>query len=96
VTLLDPEVVLRSDPAAVLMGSAAEVIGAHQVAQTFAGRARAARSADLDGVPGAIWMVGGQPKVAFDFTVRDGRIVSIDLLADSEVLEGMDIATVEN
>jgi RNA polymerase sigma factor (sigma-70 family) len=84
--LLDPDVVLRADPAAVRTGAAAEARGAAAVAGPFSGRARAARPALVDGAPGAVWAPGGRPRVAFAFTVADGRILAIDLLADPEHL----------
>lgn len=42
VALLDPDIVLEADTAAVQMGSAVEVVGATVVAHTFSGRALAA------------------------------------------------------
>ncbi|MGH7460911.1 MAG: sigma-70 family RNA polymerase sigma factor, partial [Longimicrobiales bacterium] len=47
--LLDPDVVLRADAAAVLSGAEEEVLGAAAVARTFAGRASAAQPALIDG-----------------------------------------------
>jgi RNA polymerase sigma-70 factor (ECF subfamily) len=81
-TLLDPDVVLRADPAAVQMGAAPEVRGAADVAATFAGRAQVARPALVNGAVGAVWAPGGQPRVVFGFTIRGGKIVALDLLAD--------------
>ena len=86
VALLDPEVVLRADRAAVRAGASEEVRGVAAVAGTFSGRARAARPALVDGAPGAVWAPGGRPRVAFGFTVTSGRIVRVDLLADPERL----------
>ncbi len=63
--VLDPEVVLRADPAAVQMGAAAEVRGAQAVADTFKGRARAAQPALVNGAVGLVWYTGGQPHVVF-------------------------------
>src|SRR2546423_13270852 len=40
----------------------------------------------VDGAPGAVWAAGGRPRVVFSFTVTGGKIVAIDLLADSERL----------
>ena len=80
--LLDPDVVVRADAAAVRSGADREVRGAAAVAGTFAGRARAARAALIDGVPGLVWSQGGEPRVVFGFTIRDGRITRIDLIAD--------------
>lgn len=84
--LLDPDVVARADATAVRMGSTAEVRGAGDVAETFAGRARAARATLVDGVAGLVWSRGGVPQVVFDFTVVEGRVVAIDLLADPDLL----------
>src|SRR5213594_1115757 len=50
-SLLDPDVVLRADDAAVLIGAGREVRGAQEVARTFAGRARVAQPALVDGAP---------------------------------------------
>ena len=80
--LLDPSVVARADAAAVAAGAAPEVRGAAEVATTFAGRARAARPALVDGLVGLAWAPGGHPRVVFDFTTENGRIVAIDLIAD--------------
>lgn len=90
--LLDPDAVLRADAAAVLMGAAAETRGAKDVATTFAGRAQFARAALVDGVVHAVWAAGGRARVVFAFTITDGRITGIDLIADAERLGRMDIA----
>jgi RNA polymerase sigma-70 factor (ECF subfamily) len=82
--LLDPDVRLRADAAAVLAGATAEVNGATAVAETFKGRARVARLASIDGRPGAVWAPGGTPRVVFIFDIEDERIVSIDLVASAE------------
>jgi RNA polymerase sigma factor (sigma-70 family) len=84
--LLDPGAVVRADAAAVTMGSQELVSGAHSVAETFTGRAIAARSAVIDGAPGAAWVQAGQTRVAFGFTLVDGLITEIELLADPDVL----------
>jgi RNA polymerase sigma-70 factor, ECF subfamily len=77
--LLDPEVVLRADSAAVRAAAAmqargapalsSEVRGAQAVAMTFKGRAAAAQPALVNGAPGAVWAPGGQPRVVFGFTI---------------------------
>jgi hypothetical protein len=53
--LLDPDVVLRADPAAVRAGATREVRGAAAVADTFSGRARFAQPALVNGAVGAVW-----------------------------------------
>jgi RNA polymerase sigma factor (sigma-70 family) len=89
--LLDPGVVLRADDAAVLAGAEREARGARAVADTFSGRALAARPALLDGVAGAVWASGGRPRIVFDFTIAHGKIVEIDLIADPERLGRLDL-----
>jgi hypothetical protein len=59
------------------------------VAGSFSGRAIRARPALVDGAAGAVWAPGGRPRVVFGFTIADGRIVAIDLLADPERLDAM-------
>jgi RNA polymerase sigma-70 factor (ECF subfamily) len=93
--VLDPDVVLRADPAAVLMGSSREIRGAAAVAESFAGRARAARPALVDGAPAAVWAPGGQPRVVFGFRITAGRIVGIEVLADPERLHQLDVAILD-
>ena len=60
--LLDPGAAVRADGAAVQMGSEALVTGARSVAETFAGRARAARPALIDGGAGAAWCTTARPR----------------------------------
>lgn len=93
--LLHPEAVLRSDAVAARMGAAAEVRGATAVAQFLSGRARAARLVLVDGTPGAVWSLRGRPKVVFAFSVEDGVVTAIDLLADPERLAALDLQSLE-
>jgi RNA polymerase sigma-70 factor, ECF subfamily len=95
VTLLDPDVVLVADNAAVQMGSPEELRGAAAVAGMFSGRAQAARPALVDGVAGVVWAVGGRPKVVWDFTIVDGKVVHIDMLAAPERLGALDLTMVD-
>ena len=99
--LLDPDVVLRADAAAVL-GSAAkqaegapklapEVHGAAAVADTFAGRARQAQPALLDGAVGAVWAPGGTPRAAFAFMIADDRIVGIEIIVEPARLAEIEV-----
>ena len=89
--VLDPEVTLRADAAAVAIGTNKEVRGIDAVAEFFTGKAQAARRAEIDGVAGAVWAPGGTPKVAFVFKFADGKITSIDLVADSASLDAFDL-----
>jgi hypothetical protein len=94
--VLDPDVVVRADRSAVQAGTSAEVRGAAEVAGTFAGRSRLAQPALVDGAVGAVWAPGGQPRVVFGFTITHGRIVAIDILADPERLDQLDLAVLDD
>lgn len=94
--VLDPDVALRADEAALRMGArtgwlTSELHGARAVAEQFAGRAQAAQLALIDGAPGLVWAPGGIPRVAFGFTVRNGKVAEIELTADTERLSRLRI-----
>jgi RNA polymerase sigma-70 factor (ECF subfamily) len=93
---LDPDVVLRADPAVVATGASPEVRGATAVAGQFAGRARFAQLALVDGAVGAVWAPGGTPRVVFGFTIARGKIVAIDLIADPTRLSQMALSVLDN
>ena len=90
--LLDPDVVLRADHAAVHAGASREVRGAAAVVGTFSGRARFAQPALVNGAVGAVWAPRGRPRVVFGFTITRGKIVEIDILADPTRLRQLDLA----
>jgi len=95
--LLDPDIVLRADEAAVATGNiAAEVRGAKAVAETFAGRAAAAQPALVDGAVGLTWAPGGKPRAVFDLTIAGGRIVAIELILDREQVEALDVVLLQD
>jgi len=97
--LLDPDVVLRADRAVVAAPRASlgpTTIGATAVAKTFSGRAQGAQIALVDGTVGAVWASGGKPRVVFDFTIVSGKIVAIDLLADPDQLQQLDVEILDD
>ncbi len=93
--LLDPDVVLHADDAAARTGAPTGLRGARTVAETFAGRARQARPALVDGVPALVWAPGGVPRVVFSFTITDGRIVAVDTSADPVRLAQLDVVLLD-
>ena len=95
VAVLDPDIVLRADPAAVQMGSAQEVRGATAVAQVFSGRALGAQPALVDGIVGVAWAPGGSAKVVWDITITDDRITRIDMVADADSLGELDLVLLD-
>jgi Sigma-70, region 4 len=88
--LLHPDAVLHADDRAMCDG-AREIRGAPAVAQAFAGRPQPACRVLLDGFAGAAWPVGARPEEVVGFTVVDGRIEEIELLADPEVVARLDL-----
>jgi RNA polymerase sigma factor (sigma-70 family) len=94
VAVLDPEVVLHVDRGALRPGVPREVRGAEAVAaqaRLFAHRARHARPALVNGGAGFVVFEGGEPVVVTGFTIADGKIVEIDILADPERLRALDL-----
>jgi RNA polymerase sigma-70 factor (ECF subfamily) len=91
VALLHPDVVLRADDRAVRMGSPEITHGPRPVATMFSGRALAAAPALVDGAIGMVWAVEGRPRVVWDFTVVDGVIVGIDMIADPARLARLEV-----
>jgi RNA polymerase sigma-70 factor, ECF subfamily len=91
-TLLDPEVVLRADQAAVAAGSHEEIRGAAAVAKQFLGRAQNARPALVNGAVGAVVVRRGRLFLTVAITVKDGKIVEISAVADPERLRQLTLA----
>lgn len=99
--VLDPDVVLRADNTAVQLAVARRAAGAPElapeahgadvVARTFSGRAAAAQPALVNGAAGLVWAPGGRPRTVFGFTIKGGKIVAIDLIADHERLRQLDV-----
>jgi RNA polymerase sigma-70 factor (ECF subfamily) len=104
--VLDPDVVLRVDRASLDASEAGrakgapilapEIRGAAAVAKIFSGRAQAAQPAFVDGAAALVWSFGGQPRVVFNFTIADGKVIQIDQIADPERLGQFDIVLVDN
>jgi RNA polymerase sigma factor (sigma-70 family) len=102
--VLDPNVVLRADAAAVAASLARvssgapalapEIHGSQAVANTFKGRAQAAQLALIAGDVGLVFAPGGRPAVVFEFVVENGRIVEISLIADAESIASLDLTIV--
>ena len=98
IAVLDPDVVLTSDAAAVPSGVARTVRGAQAVARgarAAAMRSRYGRLALVNGVPGLVMAPGGRLVVALAFTFAEDRITGIDVIADAERLAALDIALLD-
>ena len=96
--VLDPEVVLHSDGGAARPGLTTLVRGARTVAgQAMAFRqfAETATRVLVNGVPGGVaWSPDGSPFSVVALTVKGGRIVAIDILADPDRLGELDLTVV--
>jgi hypothetical protein len=93
--LLDADVTLRADDAAMRIGAPRAIHGAAAVATRSLRGARAAQLALVDGALGLVWAPGGSPWMVFEFTITDGTIVAIDLVADPERIRQLDIVIVD-
>jgi len=98
--VLDPDVVARADRAAAPAGASREVRGARAVAEqalSFSRFARSARPALVNGAAGVVaWAPDGRPFSVMGFTVRDGKIVAIDILVDPERLRQLDLTALDD
>jgi RNA polymerase sigma-70 factor (ECF subfamily) len=90
--VLDPKVEFRADATAARMGGPARLDGAERVARVFSGRAQAAKVALVDGNVGFVVAPKGKLLLAMRVKVMDGRIGSIQVIADPAGLAGLDIA----
>jgi RNA polymerase sigma factor (sigma-70 family) len=97
VAMLDPDVVLRADVGGVPAGASREVRGAPAVADqalTVSQFAPFARPALVNGAAGVVVAPRGRPYSVMGFTVRGGKIVEIDILADPARLRQLDLLAV--
>lgn len=93
--VLDPDVRFRADAAAQRLGSLAEIHGAAAVAETFKGRAQAARPALVDGALGLAVILGGQLRVVLRLTISDERIRAMEAVSDTEAIATLDVEVLE-
>jgi RNA polymerase sigma-70 factor (ECF subfamily) len=89
--VLDPDVVFRADEAAQRLGSLAEIRGAAAVAETFKGRAQAAKPALVDGELAVAVILGGQLRIVLRLTISGERIAELEAVADAGQIAGFDV-----
>jgi RNA polymerase sigma-70 factor (ECF subfamily) len=95
VAVLDPDVVLRADFGPV--GGSRELHGAAAVAgQAMSYRDVEIRPVLINGVAGIVTFREGQPASVGAFTVRNGKIVELDFLADPERLRLIDLTFLDD
>jgi RNA polymerase sigma-70 factor (ECF subfamily) len=95
VAVLDPDVVLRVDfgPVSRVVRGAAEVAGQ---AASFSQVGLVLRPALVNGAAGGVSTRDGRPFSVGGFTVRGGRIVEIDILADRERVARLDLTALDD
>jgi RNA polymerase sigma-70 factor (ECF subfamily) len=99
VAVLDPDVVLRSDGGPNRPDVNVVVRGAREVASrafTYRRMAPHVRPALINGAAGVVVAPEGEPFSVMAFTVRNGRIVAMDALADPERLRKLDLAVLDD
>jgi RNA polymerase sigma-70 factor (ECF subfamily) len=99
VAVLDPEIVLRADGGA-LAGASRLVRGAQAVAAQAASFSKIGLSIQVVLVNGNVGVVSrrpdGTPFSVLGFTIDSGRIVEIDILADPERINRLDLSAIDN
>jgi len=99
VAVLDPDIVLRADAGDAFPGRSREVRGAETVASRalmFSRLDLEMRPAVVNGVAGVVATKDGEPFSVMACTVRGGRIVEMDILADPDRLQALDLAVLED
>jgi len=98
VALLDPDIILRADSGPGLPGATLELRGATEVASralTYARLQLLNRPVLVNGMAGMMSYRDGRPFSVGAITVRGGRIVEMDILADPERLAQLDLRAIE-
>jgi RNA polymerase sigma-70 factor (ECF subfamily) len=98
VAVLDPDVVVRADQGAVPAGGSRVVRGAEAVARSALGFARLgfeSRPVLINGVAGSLSLRDGELFSVGAFTIRNGKVVELDILADPERLRRLDLTMLD-
>jgi RNA polymerase sigma factor (sigma-70 family) len=93
--VLDPDVVLHADAAAVPSGVPATLRGAAAVASgalASSARSRYSGLALVNGTPGIVMAPGGRLVVALALSIGDSKITRIEVIADPARLRQLDLA----
>src|SRR6266545_3013601 len=75
----------------VVLETLAEIRGAAAVAETFKGRAQAAKPALVDGAMALAVIFGGQLRIVLRLTIDGERISAVDAVADAEAIGAFEI-----
>lgn len=100
IAILDPDIVLRADAAAIAASAARADQGAPElqaptlrgrepIAKLFLGRAQGAQPASVDGGPGLVVPIGSEPIAVFQFTIKNDVIAEIAVTCDAQTIKAM-------
>ena len=89
--LLDPNVVLQPDAAALQMGSKPVTRGAEEVAAAISGGARGTRLVLANGLPALAWGTKEKIRSIIEFEIDGERIVAIRVTADTDRIAELDV-----
>jgi RNA polymerase sigma-70 factor, ECF subfamily len=93
--VLDPDVVFRADQAAQRPGSLAEICGAAAVAETFKGRAQAAKPARVDDAWALAVIFGGKLRIVLRLAIAGDRISGVEAIADAKRISEFDVEVLD-
>jgi RNA polymerase sigma-70 factor (ECF subfamily) len=99
VAVLHPDVTLRSDGGTTRARHTTVITGAQAVASqaaTFGRLFPFARPALVNGNAGVVVTANGKPLSVMGFTVTEGRIAAIDVIADPDRLRRLDLAVLDH
>jgi len=94
VAVLDPDVVIRTD----IPGATPEIRGAETWAKgavAFSQLAKFVQPALINGSVGLVWAPGGRLTRVLTFTIADGKIVSVDVIANHDRLQQLDLGVLD-
>ncbi len=99
IAVLDSELVVKIDRAAARPGAPVEIRGARNWAKGAIAFSQqvggAVQPALVDGEIGLVWTAGGGVFRVLRFTFADGRIASVDIIADPARLGELDVAVLK-
>ncbi|GLW66415.1 DNA-directed RNA polymerase sigma-70 factor [Actinomadura rubrobrunea] len=98
VAVLHPDVVVRVEGGAAGPGVVKVIRGAAEAARQaliYAQRAGSVYPALVNGAAGLVSTRDGRPFSVLSFTVSDGKIVAVDVLADPERLSALDLTVLD-
>jgi RNA polymerase sigma-70 factor, ECF subfamily len=99
VAVLDPEVVVRVDEAAARPGGPREIHGARNWASgavAFASMVKFVQPALVNGSVGLVWAPRGRLMRVLTFTLKQGKIAQVEIIADRARLSQLELAVLDS